>query len=239
MKAKKKIFILIGSRQKRGNTFIFTKSIVEKLLDYDVEYVFPQDLKIQPCIGCQTCFQTTSCILKDDLKKLQDKMLKADILIIASPVYLHYVSGDLKIILDRLASWTHTMKLQGKPVVVLSTNDTNGHKSAVEPLCEIMTFMGGNVIANANASQYPNQIGNEEWISEVSGKISDRIKNYVELPPQSNPILEKVFSVSKSNILQQRNYKNEFPDIPFRELSFWEETGMINFQTFGEYLNSI
>lgn len=79
---------------------------------------------------------------RDDISLLENKILSSDIFIVASPVYLHYMSGDLKMILDRLSWWAHTLRLQGKPVVVLSTNGSNGETSVTEPLSEIMTVMG-------------------------------------------------------------------------------------------------
>ncbi|WP_270654724.1 flavodoxin family protein [Streptococcus gordonii] len=233
----KKIFILIGSRRKKGNTYRFVKSIISNLSDFDVDYCFPQDLDIQPCVGCHNCFQQAKCVLRDDISLLEDKILSSDIFIIASPVYLHYMTGDLKKILDRLSWWTHTMRLQGKPVVVLSTNGSNGERSVTEPLSEIMTAMGGNVIANANASEFPNQINNNLWLSEVSIEISERIKQYSRQRPSSNQFLEAAFISEKFNILQQKEMAVRFPDWEFNELKFWEDTGMLSFDSYSDYLS--
>lgn len=232
----KKIFILIGSRRKRGSTYKFANSIVSNLIDYEIEYCFPQDLNIRPCVGCHNCFQKAKCVLRDDISLLENKILSSDIFIVASPVYLHYMSGDLKMILDRLSWWAHTLRLQGKPVVVLSTNGSNGETSVTEPLSEIMTVMGGNVIANANASQFPNQINDESWISEVSLQIVDRIKQHSLHSPCSNQYLEKAFIAQKYNILQQKEMSTLLPEYEFGELKFWEKTGMLNFDTFAGYL---
>ena len=72
--------------------------------------------------------------------------------------------------IDRCSWWVHTLRLQGKPIVVLSTCDCNGYRTVIEPLSEIMTFMGGNVIATANGSQIPNQLNNEQWLNSISDK---------------------------------------------------------------------
>ena len=58
----KKIFVLIGSRNKNGNTSGFAKRITDKLdkEKFEVEYAYPQDFQIAPCIGCCKCFSQAS-----------------------------------------------------------------------------------------------------------------------------------------------------------------------------------
>ena len=232
----KKIFCLVGSRRKNGNTAWFIKNICDKLntQNFEIEWAFPQDYRIGPCMGCNSCFSKTKCIYDDDIHLLQRKILESDIFIIASPVYIHYMTGDLKLILDRTAWWAHTLRLQGKPVVVLSTCSTNGNKTVIEPLSNIITYMGGNVIATANAAEIPDQISNNDWMEEVANEISERIKYYSEKPPQSNPYIEKVFAITKPITEQQIMLGDEY-----KEGQYWKETGMIQYQTFQEYLQSI
>lgn len=233
----KKIFVVIGSRQKNGNTTKFLNKITATLSEdeFHIEYAYPQDYKISPCIGCNECFINAQCSIKDDIVILQEKMLNADILFIASPVYLHYMTADLKLILDRLSWWSHTLRLQGKPIVIISTCSSNGFNSVLEPLSEIVTFMGGNVIATANAAQLPNQINNDEWLNEVSSEIANRVEKFAYLPPQSNPFIEKVFSNSKIVMLQQEELAKGL-DIEFGESKYWRRTGMMECDSFREYL---
>ncbi|HAP4227502.1 TPA: NADPH-dependent oxidoreductase [Enterococcus faecalis] len=232
----KKIFILIGSRNKKGNTFTFTNKLLSNLYEKcDIEYAFPQDYKIEFCDGSNTCFFDTSYHLEEDLNKLQNKITKSDLLIIGSPVYVHSMSADLKLIIERLAWWTHTLRLQGKPTVILSTCGSNGSNTVLTQLRDIITFMGGNVIAATNASQFPNKLNNEEWIGDESRQLCKCINKYLSLGSQSNQILEKVFQTCKSNILKQKSAREQFGDV-FGELNYWEETGMINYEQFKDYL---
>lgn len=233
----KTIFALVGSRQKKGNTAKFIKRIAESLSDneFQVEYAFPQDYHLKPCTGCNTCFITTQCVSKDEINLLHEKILSADVLIVASPVYLHYMTADLKLILDKSSWWAHTMRLQGKPVVILSTCSSNGHNTVIEPLSKIINMMGGNVIATSNAAQIPHQIDNEEWLSDVSNQIAERIAKYAYLPTQSNKFLEEVFSITKLGMLQQEQVsKNN--NFEAGEAKFWRETEMFDFDKFGDYL---
>ncbi|MBO8565677.1 NAD(P)H-dependent oxidoreductase, partial [Staphylococcus aureus] len=89
--------------------------------------------------GNNNMFIDTNYSLKDDLKVLQNKILESDIFIIASPVYIHSMSADLKLFLERSAWWSHTLRLQGKPVIVMSTCSSNGVKTVIEPLSKVIT----------------------------------------------------------------------------------------------------
>ncbi len=235
----KKVFVLIGSRQRDGSTTKFAEKINENLdkNEFQIEYAYPQDYKIRPCVGCEECFINARCSIKDEIELLQGKILKADVLVIASPVYLHYMTADLKLILDRSSWWAHTLRLQGKPVVVLSTCASNGFNTVLEPLSKIINFMGGNVIATANAALLPNQINNEEWLNEVSQEIANRITEYAYLPPQSNPFIEKVFSNTKISMIQQEEFSKS-SNMELGENKYWRETGMSEFDTFEEYLEA-
>lgn len=235
----KKIFVIFGTRQKEGNTVKFVKKITERLdkEKFAIDYCYPQDYKIAPCVGCANCFTQTKCISDDDLMMLQEKILESDVFIIASPVYLHYFTADLKLILEKCSWWAHTLRLQGKPVVVLSTCDTNGHKTVIKPLSHIMTYMGGNVIACANAAIVPNQLNNEEWMEEVSQEIASRICKYADIPHQSNADIEKLFPYMKSAALHQKECLEKYNiDIEFGEYNYWRNTKMLEYESFDEYL---
>jgi multimeric flavodoxin WrbA len=235
----KKIFVLNGSRRKKGNTAKFITSITQKLDDFEIEIAHPQNFSIKTCVGCHQCFFKAGCVQRDDLPRLEEKILNSDLFILASPVYLHYMTGELKMILDKLSWWAHTLRLQGKPVVLLSTCSTNGQDTVIKPLGEIMNFMGGNVIAtaNANASIALNQLNNSEWLEEVSEEIIKRIKKSIEEPAQSNHFIERVFSSTRMMMQTQAEYLVDHR-IQYGELDFWKNSGMLEFETFSDYLAS-
>ncbi|MBR8680108.1 NAD(P)H-dependent oxidoreductase [Lactococcus lactis subsp. lactis] len=238
----KKIFVLIGSRNIKGNTIKFANNIVKSFKnECEVDIAFPQDFCLKPIDGTNLYFTDTSHNLNEDLKNLQKKIIQSDILIIGSPVYVHSMSADLKLIFENLSWWAHTLRLQGKPVVVISTCGSNGMNTVLEPVSDVISYMGGNIIATANASQIPDQINNEEWLDEVSLSISERIRKFLDLGAQSNKFLEKIFQASKNNILEQKKYQLKY-DIDISklgELKYWEKTGMINCTTFEEFLNTL
>jgi multimeric flavodoxin WrbA len=65
----------------------------------DVEEIVLRDLKISPCLEIYGCLQAGECAIKDDFQMVRDKILAAQGLILASPVFFYTVSAHTKKIL--------------------------------------------------------------------------------------------------------------------------------------------
>ena len=64
-----------------------------------VEKVFLADKKINVCLGCGACYNTSKCVQKDDMAELNDKMVDADVIVLATPVYFTQWQDSLKYLL--------------------------------------------------------------------------------------------------------------------------------------------
>ena len=101
----RKIIILVGSARKNGNTEMLAKAFAEGIgPHHDVELVPVADYQIRPCLGCNRCYSSEGhcCVQQDDMTVLYDKFMKADTVVIASPVYFYGISAQLKALVDRL-----------------------------------------------------------------------------------------------------------------------------------------
>ncbi len=101
------IVVLSGSPRKGGNTDQLVQAFVEgaeKDKNNTVEVFSIEDYKVNPCIGCNTCFERNghACFQQDDMHIIYEKLKSADVLVIASPVYFYGVSAQLKAVIDRL-----------------------------------------------------------------------------------------------------------------------------------------
>lgn len=56
---------------------------------------------VKPCDACLSCKKTRRCLIKDDFKPIFDKMVKADGIILASPVYFGSAAPQIKALIDR------------------------------------------------------------------------------------------------------------------------------------------
>ncbi len=100
-----RIVVLIGSVRKGGNTDLLASSFVRGAKENNEVSVFSvADCRVNPCIGCNTCFtrEGNQCFQDDDMPPIYRALQEADMLVIASPVYFYGISAQLKAIIDRL-----------------------------------------------------------------------------------------------------------------------------------------
>ncbi len=104
----KKITCILGSPRTNGNTETISRRIIseaEKLgAGYDVFKL--NDLSYKGCQGCKRCKKDSiKCVVNDDLTQVLDSAMNSDILIFASPIYFGQLTGQIKMVLDRMYSF--------------------------------------------------------------------------------------------------------------------------------------
>ena len=99
----KKVLIISASPRKGGNSDTLCDEFMRgaRRSGHLVEKVRLSEQKIGYCTGCGVCNQTHHCILKDDMEALLDKMLAADVIVLATPVYFYAMNGQMKTFIDR------------------------------------------------------------------------------------------------------------------------------------------
>jgi len=106
----KKILALNGSMRKNGNTTILLQHFLKGAKKYtaNVEEIIAKDINLEFCRGCLRCNLTGRCSINDDdWQEISGKILGADIIVFASPVYFHHVTAALKKLIDRFRSFVH------------------------------------------------------------------------------------------------------------------------------------
>ena len=90
----------------KGNTALVLDPFLEGMREMGakVELFYTKKLKINPCQGEFNCWLKTpgECFLKDDMQMLLPKIAGADILVLASPIYVDGITGPMKNLLDRI-----------------------------------------------------------------------------------------------------------------------------------------
>ena len=87
---KKSVLILSSSPRRGGNSDRLCDRFAEGASEagHDVEKIFLKDLRIGYCTGCGTCFEgRRPCPQHDDAAEVLDKMVAADVIVMATPVY--------------------------------------------------------------------------------------------------------------------------------------------------------
>ena len=105
----KKVLILSGSPRKGGNSDILCDQVAKGAAEAGnaVEKIRVADKKIGYCHACYYCRdQAGACAIKDDMAEVLQKMIDADVIVLASPVYFYSIDAQLKAVIDRtVARW--------------------------------------------------------------------------------------------------------------------------------------
>ena len=99
----KNVLIISASPRKNGNSDILCDRFAEgvKAGGNAAEKIFLAEKNIGYCCGCGVCNTTHRCVQKDDMEEILDKMIHADVIVLATPVYFYSVDGQMKTFIDR------------------------------------------------------------------------------------------------------------------------------------------
>lgn len=222
---------LNASPRKYGETFKLLRASIEgaKMLGAKVEIIHLYDYEIKPCMGC-LCDKQESCkypcVIEDDMKVLYDKVLKADGVIFATPVYWFSPSAVLKNFIDRLTALENMIViegrswLEGKVAGLIAVGNDSGVIQTISTLMSALVSMGFMIPPFAMA--YFNRMGSvlseDECIRDavnvgrnvaMLAKIVGKAEWYMKLKEsQVNCIKEKI--AKESSDVAKR-------EIPLRE----------------------
>ena len=101
-----KVLVLQGSPNTDGSTALLAAEFARGAREagHDVEIVDVATLDMEPCTGCVACGYGGPCALSDDFDGLRGKILDADALVFATPLYYYGMTAQLKAVVDRFCS---------------------------------------------------------------------------------------------------------------------------------------
>ena len=109
-----KVLGIMGSPRRQSNTEILLDKALAGAREAgaEIEKVVVSELKISPCLEIYACRKDGNCVIKDDMKSLYAKLLEADHIIFASPIFFYGVTSQAKAIIDRCqALWVRRHEL--------------------------------------------------------------------------------------------------------------------------------
>lgn len=103
----KTILVLSSSPRRSGNSDLLCDQFVAGAKDagHEAEKIFLKDKKINYCQGCGACLNGANrCPQKDDMGEVLEKMIAADVIVMATPVYFYTMCAQMKTLIDRTCS---------------------------------------------------------------------------------------------------------------------------------------
>jgi len=98
-----KVLGIMGSPRRHSNTEMLLDKTLEgaREMGADVEKVLVSKLKVSPCLELYECRKDGRCPIKDDMRRLYEKLMEADHVVFASPIFFYGISSQAKAIVDR------------------------------------------------------------------------------------------------------------------------------------------
>jgi multimeric flavodoxin WrbA len=100
----KKVLVLSASPRKGGNSDLLCNKFIQGAREAgnQAEKIFLRDKEISPCVGCEACLLNGGvCVQKDDMAEVLEKMISADVIVMATPVYFYTMNAQMKMLIDR------------------------------------------------------------------------------------------------------------------------------------------
>ena len=109
----KKVLILEGSPRVNSNSCILSGEFARGAEEAgcSVEKVLVARKKLSGCLGCNACYRNGgTCVQKDDMEEIRAKMLEADVIVLASPIYFYSMTAQMKTLIDRTYAFFNELK---------------------------------------------------------------------------------------------------------------------------------
>jgi len=164
-----------------------------------VEYIRLADYKIAPCIECNACYKTGRCRVEDDYQVISAKMMEADRLIFATPIFFMAVCAQGKLLIDRCQClWAHKYVLK-KPLIttgrdrralVIAVGGTRS-KKMFECIRLTMKYFLDVLDINYSANLFVNNVDDKGQIEKQPAALDEAYRLGKELAEACGPPPEK------------------------------------------------
>ncbi len=100
----KKVIVISTSLRAGSNSDMLADKFVEgvRAAGHEVEKVSLRGKRLAFCKGCMGCQKLGRCVIDDDANDIMRKVLNADVVCWATPIYYYEMSGQMKVLIDRM-----------------------------------------------------------------------------------------------------------------------------------------
>lgn len=118
----KKVIVISTSLRTGSNSDMLADQFMEGAIQagHEVEKISLIGKDIQFCRGCLACQKLGKCVIKDDVDDIMQKVLYADVIAWATPIYYFEMSGQMKVLIDRMNAM-YALEYQFRDVYLLTT----------------------------------------------------------------------------------------------------------------------
>jgi multimeric flavodoxin WrbA len=143
-----KVLGIMGSPRIKGNTDLLLDEALKgaQSQQAETEKLVIDKLKTTPCREYYGCLRDGNCVIRDDMDDIYPKLISADAIIVASPIFFYAVSAQLKALIDRSqAIWARKYVLKNLDVPLrkgtfIAVGATKGDRLFEGPILTVRYF---------------------------------------------------------------------------------------------------
>ena len=114
------VLAFAGSPRRGGNSetlLDWVLAAMGKDPDVVIEKIPLTDANINPCKGCNACQKLNKCVQRDGMDIVHDKIIAANVIILAAPIFCMGIAAQAKMLIDRAQVFTSRKYVLKLPVV--------------------------------------------------------------------------------------------------------------------------
>jgi multimeric flavodoxin WrbA len=115
-----RVLAFAGSPRRGGNSetlLDWVLDAIRKEADVEVEKIPLDEANINPCRGCNACEVLNTCVQRDGMDTVHDKIISCNVLILAAPIFCMGINSQSKALIDRFQVFRSRKYVLKLPVV--------------------------------------------------------------------------------------------------------------------------
>jgi multimeric flavodoxin WrbA len=221
-----KALAIVGTMRKNGDSYHLIRKIEERFKlesNIEVEYLFLADHDLGYCRGCCACFNhgEARCPKRDLTGPIEEKLVGADGVILASPVYDHHVTALMKNFFDHFAYFYHRPRFFGKPAIIVSTTGGSGLKETLDYLSFTALGWGYRPVAKLGAIQHL-YARKDSYRAAIDAEIGRAVRKFTGLSSSTEAIRPTLYDLIFFRAMRLKAEMNPC------DRAFWEERGWLD-----------
>ena len=198
---------------------------------FELEVIQLADLEIRYCTGCGFCMEKGKCWIDDDHRQVTEKLLAAQGIILASPVYFFSVTGQMKTFLDRSLAYGHKPRSTWKPGLAVCVSAGLGETDVASYLGFLLRIFGAFPVGTLTAmAVHPGGFWGKEVVEaravDLARDLSRAIKEKRRYPATDRDLR---FYQFMGNLVQSQK-----ETVMKHDFKHWEEKGL--YESFEAYI---
>jgi len=173
-----------------GNTDAMIREVLHGASSKGAETTFINisQYNITGCVSCMHCRKKVGCAIQDDMQKVYDEIVSADIVVLGSPVYMGQVNGQFKVFMDRLFPFVNvdfTSKINKPSMLIFSQGrlDSEPLQPYFKMTADVLGVLGFKIkvtYTGTDANMPGAVAGRPEVLSYLLDKGAELVSTYLE-----------------------------------------------------------